>query len=342
VSTLKVLVAGGGVAGLEACLALRDLAGDRVECTLLSPDDDFVYRPMAVAEPFARGRVQREPLARIAEDAGARLVRGALAEVDDRAREVVTAAGDRVPYDALVVAVGAGSEPAFPRVPTWTPESDPEVFGGLLRDIEEGYAKRVAFVVPVGVAWPLPAYELALMTIGEAREMGQHDVEVIVVTPEHAPLSLFGEVASGAVADELRQAGVQLRTGVVARREGGELLLEPGGGRLDVQRVYAVPRIVGAGIEGVATDEDGFIRAADDGSTRGCEDRRKGRLRIRREPARRGRRRAAARRPWRLPGSAPLASPDPHACVSVVAWRPSKMRGSDLLSTPTRAPSRGG
>ena len=51
-SPRHVLVAGGGVAGLEALLALRHLAGDRVELSLLSPRADFSYRPMAVAEPF--------------------------------------------------------------------------------------------------------------------------------------------------------------------------------------------------------------------------------------------------------------------------------------------------
>jgi sulfide:quinone oxidoreductase len=48
----RALIVGGGVAGLEAALALRDLAGDRVQTTLLSPDPDFVYRPMTVREPF--------------------------------------------------------------------------------------------------------------------------------------------------------------------------------------------------------------------------------------------------------------------------------------------------
>ena len=65
-SPLRVLIAGGGVAGLEALLALRDLAGDRVELTLLSRDTEFVYRPMAIAEPFGRGRADRHPLADIA------------------------------------------------------------------------------------------------------------------------------------------------------------------------------------------------------------------------------------------------------------------------------------
>src|SRR3954451_8597316 len=98
---VRVLVAGGGVAGLEACLALRDLAGDRVEVTLLAPEDEFVYRPMAVAEPFARGLAQRTRLDRIAADAGARLARGSLAAVEDRTHEVVTGDGDRLSYDAL-------------------------------------------------------------------------------------------------------------------------------------------------------------------------------------------------------------------------------------------------
>ena len=55
----SVLIAGGGVAGLEALLALRDLAGDRVDLRLLAPEAEFVYRPMAVGEPFGRGRPDR-------------------------------------------------------------------------------------------------------------------------------------------------------------------------------------------------------------------------------------------------------------------------------------------
>ena len=45
----KVLVAGGGVAALETMLALRDLAGERVEIELLSPEAAFRYRPLDVA-----------------------------------------------------------------------------------------------------------------------------------------------------------------------------------------------------------------------------------------------------------------------------------------------------
>ena len=124
---------------------------------------------------------------------------------------------------------------------------------------------------PPGAVWPLPAYELALMTAGEAREMGQEDVSITVVTPEHTPLSLFGEQASDALAGELRWAGVDVRTGVVARKEGDGLVLEPSGERLDVQRVFAVPRLVGPAIDGLPIDEEGFILADDEARVEGCE-----------------------------------------------------------------------
>ena len=70
----RVLIAGGGVTGLEALLALSDLAGDRVDLTLLAPEPDFVYKPLLVEEPFALGPAERHELAPLAEERGARFV----------------------------------------------------------------------------------------------------------------------------------------------------------------------------------------------------------------------------------------------------------------------------
>jgi sulfide:quinone oxidoreductase len=258
----QVLIAGAGVAGLEALLALRDLAGDRIELTLLSPEQEFVYRPMAVAEPFGRGRADRDPLADIAADVRAELVHGALAQVDAPNHVAITGTGQRLSYDALLVAVGAGSEPAFRHVLTWTPETDAELFGGLLRDLDEGYLKRVAFVVPPGVAWALPAYELALMTAWQAWGMGHDDVQVTVYTPEDAPLGLFGTQATVAVRHDLEEAGVHAETGVYVAEDPqtpGRLVLHPGERTLDAQRVVALPRAVGPGLPGLPANARGFI-----------------------------------------------------------------------------------
>ena len=136
-------------------------------------------------------------------------------------------------------------------------------FGGLLRDIDEGYAKRIAIVIPPGAVWPLPAYELALMTAGEARAMGHYDVRLTVVTPEPRPLDAFGEDASRAVAEELRARASRRRRD----RRATPLAAAPP----DVQRVIAVPRLAGPALAGLATDDEGFILTGDDGLVEGAE-----------------------------------------------------------------------
>jgi sulfide:quinone oxidoreductase len=268
---MDTVIAGGGVAGLEALLALHAIAGDSVRLSLVAPDPEFSYRPLAVAEPFALGHAHRVPLSRFAEETSAELVIGAVVEVDDGSGEVRLRDGRLLGFEAVLLAPGGRAAAGLKGATTWWPGGDSDAYGGLLRDIDEGYTKRLAIVVPPGAVWPLPAYELALMTAGEAREMGHDDVHVIIVTPERGPLSLFGPEAGAAVSEELRWAGVELRTGVVARAVPGGLLLEPGGERLDVQRVFSVPRVLGPGIEGVPTDEEGFIRAGDDARVEGCE-----------------------------------------------------------------------
>ena len=268
---MDVVVAGGGVAGLEGLLALRAIAGDGIDLTLIAPDPEFTYRPLAVAEPFALGHAHRVPLSRFAQDAGAALVIDATVGVDDKAGQLRLRDGRAHSFDALLVAPGARAVLGVEGATTWWPGGDPETYGGLLRDMDEGYSKRIAIVVPPGAVWPLPAYELALMTAGQAKDMGHDDVTVTVVTPERRALSLFGDEASEAVAEELRKAGVELKTGAVARREGNALVLEPSGERLDAQRVFAVPRLLGPALEGMPADDEGFIVAGDDARVEGCE-----------------------------------------------------------------------
>jgi sulfide:quinone oxidoreductase len=108
------------------------------------------------------------------------------------------------------------------------------------------------------------------MTAGEAEAMGHDDVRITVITPESAPLSAFGEATSTTVAAELRSAGIELRTGVVTRPTDGGLVLDPGGERLDVQRVLTVPRIVGPAIPGIPHDGEGFILAGEDARVEGA------------------------------------------------------------------------
>ena len=157
------------------------------------------------------GHAHHVPLKRFAEETGAELVIDAAVGVDDANRQVRLRDGGAQGFDALLLATGGRPVAGVEGATTWWPEGDPDTYGGLLRDIDEGYTKRLAIVVPLGAVWPLPAYELALMTAGEAREMGHDDVQVTVVTPEHAPLALFGEEAGEAVAEELRWGGRRIQ-----------------------------------------------------------------------------------------------------------------------------------
>ncbi|MDP9133866.1 MAG: FAD-dependent oxidoreductase [Actinomycetota bacterium] len=108
-----MLIVGGGVAALETMMALRDLAGDGARVTLVAREPDFVYRAMAVAEPFGLGEARRYPLRRIVEDFGAELVQAGVAALDPSALRVVLRSGDTMRYDTLVLAPGARMLPAF-------------------------------------------------------------------------------------------------------------------------------------------------------------------------------------------------------------------------------------
>jgi sulfide:quinone oxidoreductase len=256
-SEMRVLVAGGGVAGLEAVLALQALAGDRLEIELLAPGRHFTYRPLAVAEPFRAGSVRRVPLAAIAADRGVRLHRDALARVLPDERAVATQGGARLEYGTLVIALGARPVEAIAGALTFRGPRDAGRVADVVRELREGTVRRVAFVVPSGTAWALPLYELALQTAVAIRG-AVPDASLTLVTAEPAPLAAFAE-AGAAAGRLLEQHGVELRADVVVERsEEGRVVLA-GGGSLAADRVVALPRLVGPCLRGVPADPQGFV-----------------------------------------------------------------------------------
>jgi sulfide:quinone oxidoreductase len=256
---MNVLVAGGGVAALEAALALRELAGERTNLELLAPEPHFWYRPLAVAEPFRLGEVRRVELAELATAAGATYSPGTLVRVDVNRRLACTAASGDLPYDRLLIACGAVPRPAVPGALTFRGPADTDKIERLLGDIDDGRVHRVAFVVPWGAVWSLPAYELALLTAAHAEARGIDQCEVALVTPEEHPLQLFGRAASEAVQALLDERGIELHTRAYATEvRDGELGLVPDAA-LPADRVVALPRLYGPRIDGVPRTVDGFV-----------------------------------------------------------------------------------
>lgn len=268
-TTPHILIAGGGVAALEALIALRELGGDEPRVTLLAPQPDFVYRPMSVAEPFCLGHAQHHPLASVAGEFGASVVADSLAEVDPGARTVTTGGGDSIAYDSLLIAVGARQEAAYPNAITFGAEGARELLSGLLSDLELGYAKRVAFVVPSTVAWSLPLYELAIMTARDAWSAGV-GVQIAFVTPEERPLEAFGPQASAMLGELLDEEGIEFVG--ATRAEVGHGFVMAGDRRIDVSRTVALPVPQGPAIAGVPTDAGGFIPVDEHGRVEGVDD----------------------------------------------------------------------
>ncbi len=255
----SVLVAGGGVAALEATLALRELLGSRLRIELLAPEPLFWYRPVAVAEPFGLGEVRRFELSAFAARTDASFTLGSLRAVDAQRREVRTAAGATIPYDALLLACGAVPTPTIPGALTFRGPADVAALKHVLEEAETGLVKSLAFVVPRGAAWQLPAYELALLFATRLRARGVRGVELALVTPEPAPLELFGTPASQLVRELLEERDVVLHTGCYATEAtGGELRLVPDRS-IPAGRVVALPRLVGPRLDGVPQTVDGFV-----------------------------------------------------------------------------------
>jgi len=252
----RALIAGGGVAGLEATIALRALAPDLVSIELASPAATFAYRPLAVAEPFGRGRVHTFDLEAIARECRADLRIARLAGVDAGARTATFDDGSTARYDALVIACGTRHEPALPGAETFGEPADVEAFRRLLVAADAGQVRALGFVVPHGTVWPLPLYELALMT---AARVSRRPPTLRVITSEEEPLDVLGPAASRAVSDLLVEHGISLECGAYpVAVKSGRLTLAPTGS-VQADRFVAVPRQRGVALAGVPQTPTGFI-----------------------------------------------------------------------------------
>jgi sulfide:quinone oxidoreductase len=260
VSRFRVVICGGGIAAVEGLLRLRALTGDALEITLVAPDEELRYRPLAVDEPFALRIARGYPLRTIARRTGAEWVQDAAEWLDPDGQVIHTSGGRGLPYDALLLAVGARLTVPFQHVTVFDDAHADEAYHGLVQDIEAGYTRSVALLLPEGPAWLLPAYELALMTAERASSMGEEGLSVTVVTPEPAPLAALGETVSTAVAELLEQERVRVyanaRPDVPATQR---VLVAPDGPELQAERIVALPRMEGRPLRNVPAAERGFV-----------------------------------------------------------------------------------
>jgi len=259
----KVLIVGGGVGALEAALALRDIAGEKVRVEICAGRGDFVYRPFAVGEPYGASRVLRYDLRWLADRAGAEFRLANVGWVDTAPRCAHTHDGEEIPYDYLIVSCGARLLWSVPGAVTFWGVADEGEMQEIVSRLREGRLRRVVFTMPGGHGWGLPAYELALLAATELKRGGIAGTRLTVVTPEEGPLRIFGRRASEQVAELLAGNGIEVLTGThPVKYENGSLAVVPGE-PIETDAVVSLPRLEGRRIEGLPYDATGFIPVDD-------------------------------------------------------------------------------
>jgi sulfide:quinone oxidoreductase len=193
-------------------------------------------------------------------------------EAVDRERRVVRLrSGGVMPYDVLVLAVGAISYPVLDHGILFDYARNPEPVDRLLAGIASGHVDSVIVVVPRACRWTLPAYELAFMLASFARGDGEpgagrlpRQLDITLVTAEPAPLAAFGPAAAGMIHEEFEASGIGLLTGIAARVPSERYVELLHGRKLRATHVLHLPGVTGPRIAGVPHDGDGFIPVGPD------------------------------------------------------------------------------
>lgn len=271
----KVLIAGAGVAGLEAALALRDLAGDRVEVSLHDPGSEFAYRPFGVGEPYGTTRAFRYDLRRLSELCGVSFHAGAIAAVEPERRIAISRESERFPYDYLILATGARALWAVPGAVTFWGVADEGQVGDLIARLRSGRLQRLVLTMPAEQGWFVPLYELAVLVASVVRKAANHHARIAVVTPEANPLGIFGPRAAEQTRTLLAERRVDLVTGARPLEfAAGRLRIDRGEDvetELEADAVITLPRLEGRKISGIPHDGDGFVAVDELGAVVGLE-----------------------------------------------------------------------
>jgi hypothetical protein len=215
---------------------------------------------MKVREPFGYSAARRYPLDEIARDIEAEPKQDAFKRLDPERRVVHIESGDQLEYDGLLLALGAIRRPRFKYALTLDDSRLDEQLHGLIQDVEGGYVHKLAFVGPSRMPWPLPIYELALMTAQRVCEIGI-EMSITLATPEDALLAIFGRAVSDAVSRLLADRGIlTIPSARCETRAPGELTVYPGSRRLFLDRIVALPQLFGPPTPGVSkAAPNGFI-----------------------------------------------------------------------------------
>ena len=232
----RVLVVGGGVAGLEIASALGKLRDPHIaSVTLIDADSAHVWKPMLHTIAAGTRDLAQQQTTYLAQATDARFIYqpGAMSGLDTVSKEVIlnpimaedgreVVPARRIPYDKLVMAVGSGANDfGTPGVLEHcymidsrrkADEFNSEIRLRMLRSMTEGDPLQVAIVGAGATGVELAAELVQLSESAEAYGVLSKDARFRILLIESGPriLASFPEEISIATQKRLEALGVQV------------------------------------------------------------------------------------------------------------------------------------
>jgi sulfide:quinone oxidoreductase len=267
----KVVVVGGGFAGLEAAFLLRMRLDDRVDLTLVSDRRSWVFKPNSIYIPF--GAEPESLLLDLEYPLRKRHIgfeETTVREVDADARHVSFANGRSFPYDFLILATGSGMRPE--EIPglrehaetIWTNEEMLRLRSALesIRDRDRaGGEQDVLFLVPPNNKCAGPLYEMVFMLeTWLRREHARDCVHLAYATFEQSYIQAFGPRLHDVVEQEFAERHIQGHIGEVVESVGdGEVRFSSGLRKRFDTLISFPPYVAAVTYDGLPHDDRGFL-----------------------------------------------------------------------------------
>lgn len=278
----RVLVLGGGFAGLESAIAAR-AAG--FEVTLVSERDYLYIYPVSIWIPIRETGFDDVclPLARAAAAHGFRFVRGRVGAIDTAAARVGLEDGRKLGYDYLVIALGAAKMPAPGIEHTLSICGPPEASLALRERIDALVARgrgRIAVGFGGNPKDPSavrggPAFEFVFNLHHFLSRKGLRDAfELSLFAPMPKPGIRLGEKAFDMLVAWLGRMGIERRFGLKIKGFHQDGVEFEDSSRLESDLTMFIA--AGRGLDlfresGLPVTEAGFVRIDDHCRVEGCE-----------------------------------------------------------------------